>query len=796
MGDIYGESKTTLDAIDRNSSMRTICPNAVIHFKNVWDIKFEEERVLNDINVNLDVICGGSGGKYIAVYKKSHLQHNSVTIYNHKFEKIGQVNYSFRTEDLYMQYTDDDELVILACSDNMHMLFKYVNFMPVYKLSFETGGRISHAFIWNDGFVCATFDGVIWYSKDFKDPEVFVKLPMSIDAFAVIPPTHTASDEPYIFASNGQVKKLVIATNDKIVSVINVDNFITDIAFSPNYTKVAFFDSDNTISVYTSDLSAEINKCGIEIDDPPSFFGWLDDQLPLICAECSIGVLSEFGEIVYMEEVMDRNPVVFPGPKGTLVYLHQEEKGMSKWELRCMYLISEAMSRVGQDSPVTSLIRAYERRNVMTVKDLALQGGLAEAVEDCVAVAKEPPLTPDEQYFFMSAAAFGRTFLKSRADSYVDTIRALRVANAMRGSLGLFGMASEVEGLLGLPIIPLRFCAAGKHAEAVEVAEYCGADTTPIVTDWCIAVMQRFPDDDRAALKLINTKREENFDSSAIAKAAAMLGRSDLARDIARGEQFPVRVVAFFMQQEMWEEAIRAAAQSVDTVLLLEVVEMALDRAGEDRVVGALAASPEAFYALANMFAADSDNDLAQILKRVPLSPTTAHVTIMKRLELLNLRAADNFVAGLEETKKKLPSKSPEHADHLFDSAERMVQAAHDAMVRLPAEFQEMPPNKAIAEYAFQFGASKTLHYVADNSAAKKSAVMVIARDFARRNHHFGLRELAGETFAPYHKSIAEMINLMRGSEAAAEFVDMAQKGDKIDVAKLPEFGTSSFGFL
>jgi hypothetical protein len=112
------------------------------------------------------------------------------------------------------------------------------------------------------------------------------------------------------------------------------------------------------------------------------------------------------------------------------------------------------------------------------------------------------------------------------------------------------------------------------------MAEFLGGDKSKIVTEWMSFIFEDRSLDDARCLKLVKSKFNCFFDAAVVASAAVRCGRRNLALEIAKLETSPAKLVSVFLEMGLWNQAIKAATDSSDTSLFLDVLKKIVSQSG------------------------------------------------------------------------------------------------------------------------------------------------------------------------------------------------------------------------
>jgi hypothetical protein len=390
---------------------------------------------------------------------------------------------------------------------------------------------------------------------------------------------------------------------------MHLDNVVA-MSISPSYKHVAFIVAPVTLIVTDIGFEHRLLKVELDPDEILRDVGWMGSDCPVVTFDNLAVIVFSSGDIY--EIPLTEKPLLFCSPNYATILT-----------IDCLYrveAVSPALQHCCTLSPIapgSRLVDAMDRRMADRVLSLKDEGRLEEAVSDCIAAAMLADDVPVQQMLLMSAA-FGKAYLGSFDNvSFASAVHAIRLKNFFRESLNVFVPCDVIEGDFPQDLV-LRMVYRGKYAAAVEFADRLGLDRSPIAAEWCAKVIQAVSDDEMA-LRLITEHNPGRCDATEVARIAIGMGRTKLGQMVASSEKVRSKVVPLFLEQGLWDEALKAAAGSCDSSLFIEVLGAAMSEKALPHIASAIGRDIFSYSAVAKFVSSNPKNlamlDLLRVIE-------------------------------------------------------------------------------------------------------------------------------------------------------------------------------------
>ena len=584
------------------SSIASISNNWVEHngvlfsWKQIWNIYNTQFSFINPTN---EQYSGGNEGRLIARYQIQNYESHTRTIemYDHKWNLVYEYKITQFLKSINIHVTESDKLVVLTNKCELSTFFAGRN-VSIEKIS---NSEVIASEIWDNGLVYLTENKEVYYAPFYKDPQLLYTIDISCNfpIIRVIPPEYTSNDSPVVFISDFSSDLIVVVKDNSWT--IPFPAGIMDFKFSPNYSLCAFLyqnESDLWLAITESNPSERLLTVSLpSSDDAVLQLSWVGNDFPLISFEKSIQIVFSSGEVF---EIKEKN-YSLQGPK-VVISCFESALIFSSGNLFHLKLVDDDFKELlSPNSYPSELVLSFEHRDLDKISNLKNQNSLDIAIDTCIKCSQrcEQPL---RQKILMYSALYGRSFLDMsyKSEMFYDTSQKLRVCNAFQKELNILLSPICLFDELSKPDLILRICNRQKFGLAIKIADYLSFDKRAIMTEWCLSMAYNIFDDE-IAFKIISSKKDENFEINEIATALYKENRVELAKQVASLETSTSRVVPFYLQSKMWEDAIDAAIKSSDSTLFIEVINKALAENLNDLVTEVVGRDFVTYSAVAKM---------------------------------------------------------------------------------------------------------------------------------------------------------------------------------------------------
>lgn len=602
MDQFVGPSIYTYRKISELSSDFNISGCDSFSWKKIWDLSL----LPDSLGFENTVFSGCSNGSVIAVHSPTYARNclsNSITVHDMKYNVLYHYIVDVECDKIFFYVTSSDHIVVLT---NRGIL---LTFFSGYKKSqvnlfhsndidpmIETDEIIAADF-WDNGVVFMTEKKVYYCPLYTPHPILFATLKDKnhyIREFKVIPSEFTEDSQPIIYFTNYS-SILTVVTSENTFNA-DFENEIISFSFSQDYKMISFMCEQNILII--TNISLDKTLLQIAIRDLTDFIQicWIGNVAPAIAFKDEIAIigrlekedaknenLPKYGDLI----TIDQLKYSFSGR----THLFESQDSiyvLSDFSLFKLSYISDELRTSSTTIPInpsSRLIDSFCKRSTSTILKLKEKDeNLSEAVKTCIQISKELDF-PEEQKTALMAAAYGRSYISSTSSFYNELVadtsefesitRLLRVCNSFQKETNTIVNYKELSNV-SLTAILMRFCNRHLFSLAVEVADFFIIDKTDIMTEWCLSMASSIKDDE-IALKIIEKKKNSSFNSNLISTALHQCGRQNLAKMVAeKVEEYPERVIPFYVKFGFWEKAFEAASISYNTPLLIEVLNKAM----------------------------------------------------------------------------------------------------------------------------------------------------------------------------------------------------------------------------
>ena len=575
---------------------------------------------------NVDRFTGGTNGRLIGYYQSPGLSSYGsriVNFYDHKLNKVDSLSLPYDTKNAWIYLTSYDYLVALtqhqdSLTSDVYFHGRLVNSSPIELKSEET---VSDVQFWENGFVFVTSMNRVIHVHEFSQPKLLFKIESEEQMTKIIgiPPDATKSGHPTVYVT-GFEPVVYVGTQSKYHAV-DLPGSITYFKIHPKYNYIAFLIDGTQLVITTSDLSS--NLCAYDITNEnksPLSFDWLGDMI-LVGFSGEIWLCTCNENIQMYDLPGDSSPLVFSSSEHALVFTQTKL-------IQFSIVPQKFIDASTPGHPGYQLLEAMINKSPRILDEMNKQDKLYDAIQQCIKASKECINKELMQKTFMLAAIFGNSFLNDNQLKFKisNTIQSLRVMNSLQNDLNIFMTPKEIYHLIGT--VSYKYSQNELFDVAHEIATFTGASRSPIVTDWCCFIIKNFTDDNEA-FKIISSRKNDSFDPTEVAKAADNLGRKALANMISSLEQYPAKLIGFFIQSGNWESALNAALRSMDSIIFFNAVRTIIIK-NKDAVRDFFMKHPQAISIVYKFKQYREDSDpIIDLLSELPLSDSTLYTTLL-----------------------------------------------------------------------------------------------------------------------------------------------------------------------
>ena len=724
MDQLIGPSRPTYNDL-RSLSLNFDSNQSDISWRKVWDL---DQR--SDVQNASLVYSGGVNGRSIAVHQpelKKNCVNNSVSIYDYKYNLIFTYMINVQCDQLFIYVNKSDFLYVLT---NKGVLFTFFGGYEksrqslIENIDFYDDSIIAADF-WESGMVFLTRDAV-FYVQNYKVTKLLAQLPekyFGVSEFKAIPPEFTDNELPIVFMSDYSEDLIVIQENSFLK--VPFEDQILGFAFSHNFKYAAFL-CKNYLKITSSSLSE--SYLHLERENMEEFvqITWLGNLTPVVAFNDELAFIETtvddnnnvtFQDFIFVNQLtyrFDNRVHLFSSFDGVFV--------LSDESIFLLSHISPEIQCAAGNYPIYSisrLIDAFDKQSYSKLMKLKQENILEEAVVACMKAAAEVFDSVQQQRLFLLSAAYGRAYCYSSDDNdsidearndfyennqyyyevsnFSHLIQSLRICNTFQSELKILITPAEYDDTSSNDIL-MRCCNRQAFTLATEIADYLNVDKTPIFTEWCCGVANVIENND-IAFHVITQKKNENFDSNAIAIALRDIGRQELAKMIADDEKNPASIVPFYVQCGLWKEAFASAVKSSDMSLFITILHKAIELNCSEELLSSVISEDEisalTIYKLAkccdfseinNDINFDINNRILKLLYTIPVNNNTVEIIIRNKLNDKQTMYGPNEKFKLFKSKVKgiigkyqhqwIPSiyNGLKHTNHVIRMEEALIQ--------------------------------------------------------------------------------------------------------------------------
>ena len=711
-----------------------------VYFKKIWGTN------PIDFNSFSSIICGTNTGNFIAVMdtpSESRTIH-TIKIYNFKFEIVNEIKIMETISKAAMHFTTNGHLFVITSHQNEAKLYEFFSRNKIKEISFEIDSDIRHCQMWDDGYCFVTQDNNVWYSERYERPELIFQISSSetLNCFAIVHPNSTGTAFPIVYAG-AENNELIIANRETHFS-LKVSSKIVYLSINPTNEYIIIGLEDGTIKAATADLKEVTFSTSYDKEMSLLYFGWLGNYVPLIAAREEICMIDRSGILSYF--YVNGDPIIFNMPSNcALVFVNSDMLVLGE--------VDEGLDACfDKNNGAYRLCKSFDSRSFTQVAELTNES-LPEAIGWCIKAAKELVFSVDYQKYFLSVAAFGINFIPSGFESPIIqnissenftiedfdipfAIKILRLENNMKEDLSIFVNYQAAYNLFMKGAAIMRYSSLNKFTKAIEIAEISGYKKSIAVTEWCRAVINTI-DDQEEIIKIFTTKIDKGFSATDVAVIAKQIKGIDFAIKVAQLERYPQRIIPFLINEGMWEIALCAAMDSLDSSQLARVISQAFDAIGVDGVKEIVARNKDLYLMISsiafnakprNKSKKDAEPDTvweicAEMIKTVELNEDNMEVYIRHKLKSMTLPISEEMTSSFSNLDKDFPSPLTKHQLEALTSLKTIDTSIP---VASKSSLNEVLVNTAMRSI-------KDAIKVGENAGFKeKRTIMIIARGLAK----------------------------------------------------------------
>ncbi|OHT07735.1 hypothetical protein TRFO_24014 [Tritrichomonas foetus] len=783
MDQLTGPSKISYNVFSDLLSDWNMSQLDIYSWKKIWDLDHQA-----DVQDGKKYYAGGTYGSTIAVHipkYRKNCNKNSVSIYDMKYNLIHKYVVNSYCDRIFFYVTSSDHLIVLTNKGNLLTYFCGSQISNIRVCNKE----IIAADFWENGLVYMTEDE-IYYASSFSNPELLTKTPekyIGLSDFQVIPPEYTDDNLPIIFMSDYSTE-LIVVQKDSFFKM-EMGKTISGFAFSRDYLYAAFMCID-TLVITT--ISLDETLFYLEIKDMDDFIQicWLENVAPVIAFKNDIAIIgaimnddgqTTFGDLIFVDQLknsFDGRTRLFPSEDSILVLSDEVLFKLSR--------VSDELHKVSGNYPVYSIARlidAYDKRSSSKLLQLKAENLLDDAIYECLKAATEVE-SIEQQRLFLLSAMFGRSY-SSTVDisEFSKVTQTLRICNAFYLDLNTIFTPSEREKISTHDIL-MRCCNRGKFSMAIEMADYLHADKIPIMTEWCCS-MANVIENDENAFTIISKKKNEYFDSNAIAIALRSRGRLELAKKVADDEKSPARVVHFYVLCELWKAAFDAAVKSSDMSLFIDVLNEALRSNCQEKLISRALFHDSISASTFSKLAVDSKNPkIANLFQTMPTTTHTIEIVVRNYIkEYYQIWSLEKFLT-MKATVKLMISKynlpwvasvyySLKHMNHVFRAEDHLSKEKGDR------KYMYQTFNKVFDTLVENNDLTYAMNIVKETQSNEKRYMVKIGQIFAKKGLKTKFFQLGDLTYKDYWSQYILMCYFTWGKETTIDFINTIKNPKK-----------------
>lgn len=803
--------------------------------EKIWDYRIQEEFA-----PNFDKYAGGTKGRLISYYPFGRFggRNRKISLFDHRFIPAYNIELTGDIKNAYVYVATDDRVIAITVYESEVYCETFIKKRKCSSVLLKdlAADSIIDVSFWDTGCLILTNGDSndtknIFYLANFKTLKFYANLRSEAIHILTIPPNNTSDGNP-IFYAWGLAEKIIIG-NSSSVTEIPLPSTVTQFCISHNYENAALLLGNGKLIMLRSNFQEILNEdSDNDIGTNEIVYGMtFCGDLVLISKNENVEMWSYKGWVDNIEAY--RIPLVFADDTNALIF--DSEK------LTRLTLVSEDLYRTAQKYPADisyNLLKAFIEQRGRVIDSMQVSGTLEPAIQRLIEATYS---TSDAriQKTLVSAASYGLSFINNRtSDQLSNCIKNLRIANALKSMLNIIMPANDLN-ILPLQTAPMKFAYLEKFDIAIEVANYLMTEIPSIMTEWCAAVMEKFPNTEDA-MKLIEKRKDESlFNAADIAKCAKQLGRHELSLKLALMETNQLRLVDFYIQNNDIHAALTTALASHDTLKFMKVLELAQtdkniakEFASEDSpnlafIVQFAKKNPDAMMFFQNLAECSKDTSLPGFtdasLKNVYQKIFDDNPVALRKLAM-NMTLKDKKMEGLEAELARFSQKAKdkESKTALIESASQMLEnavkhktAAEGAVNDYGGDLKDMPLNKVIktlvdqhgVKVAYDFATKKVKlenHMFTKSAIDEKVAQAIIVRSVFELNKLSLLPELArvcpdqrnlvvaNLRIRKQENSIESYINSLQNENQKKELRDMLQDETKFSRSFLGEKQISS----
>jgi hypothetical protein len=280
------------------------------------------------------------------------------------------------------------------------------------------------------------------------------------------------------------------------------------------------------------------------------------------------------------------------------------------------------------------------------------------------------------------------------------------------------------------------------------------------------------------------------FDAAAVASAAFRCGRREVASQLAQIEKNPAKLAFLYIKMQLWSEAIKAAADSSDTSLFLDVLGKILAQSRSDQgIAGKISLDICSYSIVAKIVDKDRNHEFAPLLQKTEVPG----VTLVMRLR--ELPTNETFPESLgrlrqhyEQVNKNLKVSWLSHQISMMRLLEKRLAAiermGQEEKRTIPGVLANMTVNETIEYLAIVKqgeGTKSALKFGVKRMKMERSRVIMVICGMWRRQKKWELcKAFAGSQYSKEWGQIIAMLYYCGGKQEALDFVN----GTKADAAE------------
>ena len=503
-----------------------------------------------------------------------------VHLFDSTKKRIGEVIIDHECNNAKSQILSDDSLCSVTDDG---FFYKIKNGIVTHEVDLrldKSQQYVMDADFWDDGFCCLLTDGDLILIKNFKRAGMKrmanlgnVECPLG---FFVIPPEKALSNQTTVFVLLRE-GLLYIVTEDK-TSKLDIPGIIR-IAPSASFSKIAYLwkkDEILSLSVVSSDFSKVIYTNEIEDivnDDDIQNISWVGDAAPLICFKGNIMLVDDIfndinGHCIWKLDDEESYPYGFTDTDSCLIITSGPVYRLRNTPLNVFDIFDHEKER----NPARNLCIIYDNR--ITNPPIQLLGSfgdlLNDAAKDCADAAEYFSDIPIQQ-FFLSAACFAYTFLKSTKSLY-DSIIRVKIINMIKNHTKIPITCDQIFDI-GINALLDKLIARKYFNLAINISNLIHLPSKPI-KDRYIDEIIKTTSDDYQCLNKIKEFSQNTFYYAA--QSAVRFKRKELALEFCKLEPRFSKKALIYKLVEEWSEALNNAEESCDSSTMINVIDSLL----------------------------------------------------------------------------------------------------------------------------------------------------------------------------------------------------------------------------